>query len=86
MKKAYKQLQKKLSNKFKRLDSKDYSVLGNVIRWVEQSGIKYNRKHLDIICNIIGSVPYPYQEKDRKVILKYLKNHKYKEFSKKFMI
>lgn len=78
MKKEYKQLRKKLTNKFNPMlpYNNGYETVGNVQHWVKQSGIKYNSNHLKIICLIFGSVPYPYQKKDRKKILKYLKNNK----------
>jgi len=78
-KKAYKQLQKNLSKKF--IPSKgEYSIIGAVFDWVDQSGIKSSGDHLAIICLIFGSVPYPYQKADRKKILKFLKKNNYKSF------
>ncbi len=80
MKKTYKQLQKKLKNHFDKPTTRDYNIAGGVGLWLKQCGIKKpTAKHLNIVCLIFGSVPYPYQEKDRKVILKYLKKHKYKD-------
>jgi len=80
-KKAYKELQKKLKNRFKPT-TKDYNINGSVGQWVAQSNIKPKPEHTKIICLIFGSVPYCYQESDRKVILNYLKKHKYKEFKR----
>jgi hypothetical protein len=76
MKKAYKQLRKKLSKKYKHNPYTTYSLTGCVMDWVKQSGIKANGKHLAVLCVIHGSIPYPYQKKDRKKIIKYLKNNK----------
>lgn len=79
MKKEYKQLQKKLKNSFVQ-SQKDYGIVTGVHEWLLQSGLKPNLKHKNIVYTIFGSVPYPYQEVDRKTILKYLKKNKYKEF------
>lgn len=85
MKKAYKQLQKKLKDDFAFARSaREYYTLGTVGQWVKYCGIKPNADHTTIICKIMGSVPYPYQERDRKIILKYLKKNKYKDFMKQF--
>jgi len=82
MKTAFKQLKKKLENKFDRPSGKDYAIKSSVGLWVSQCEIKPTSNHLNIICTIFGSVPYPYQEADRKKILKYLKKNKYKDFKK----
>jgi len=77
MKKAYKDLRKNLKNKFKKLPyNGEYCTVGNVEHWIKQHCKKYSKDHFVIVCNIMGSVPYPYQEKDRKKILKYLKKNK----------
>ena len=83
MKKAYKQLQKKLKDEFT-FDGNinEYKVLGSVGQWVKLSGIKPTEAHVQIICKIMGSVPYPYQQKDRTKILTYIKKNKYKQFKK----
>ena len=82
-KKAYKQLQKKLQNKFdKPKYNGEYCGLSSVRLWVKQCGIKPHVDHTRIICKIKGRVPYPYQKADRKFILKYLKKNKYKDFKK----
>ena len=80
MKKAYKELRKKLKNKFVKPKGNDYEINGSVGLWVTQCGIKATSKHTDIICTIFGSVPYPYQELDRKFILYFLRENKYKDF------
>ena len=75
--KAYKQLRKKLKNKYQKQNTaKGYNIYGSVGDWVTQCGINCKPTHLRIICEIFGSVPYVYQERDRKVILKYLKENK----------
>jgi len=79
MKAAYKELRKKLQDSYTP-DGRDYRVNSSIGQWVRYSGIKPTLKHTNIICTIFGSVPYVYQPKDRKVILDYLKKHKYKEF------
>ncbi len=80
MKKAYKELRKKLKNKFVKPKGNDYAINGSVGLWLHQCGIKPTETHITIIYKIFGSIPYPYQEWDRKFILKYLKNNKYKGF------
>ena len=83
MKKAYKQLQKKLGDEFEfATNALEYYTLGSVGQWVKHSGIKPTEDHTTIICKIMGSVPYPYQEADRKKILTYLKKNKYKDYKK----
>jgi len=83
MKDSYKELRKKLKDQFDTPQGNNYAVKGSVGLWVKQCGIKPNKLHTQIICNIFGSVPYPYQSQDRKTILKYLKNNKYKDYKKK---
>ncbi len=78
MKKAYKQLQKKLKNKF--IQSGEYGVPSAVDEWFKQCKINPTSEHLNIVCTIFGSVPYPHQEKDRLFIIEYLKDNKYKVF------
>ena len=80
MKKSYKQLKKKLLNRFLSGTSREYSVDASVGQWVAQCKIPVNHKHTEIICTIYGSVMYPYQEKDRVIVLEYLKNNKFKDF------
>ncbi len=81
MKKAYKQLQKDLKDEFVNHNpNRDYGVGASVGEWVRQCGIRPTATHTRIICEIYGSVPYPYQKRDRKIILKYLKRNKYKVF------
>jgi len=84
MKKAYKQLQKKLKNKFKKtLITNEYSLIEGIKDWLKICNIKPSQKHIKIICKIFDdSVPYPYQESHRLKTLEYLKNHKYKQFKK----
>lgn len=80
-KKIYKQLQKKLKNEFTKLPNVEgYDTVANVFDWLQQCGIKDIKAGFKIICLIFGSVPYPYQPNDRKVILKYLKKNKYKDY------
>lgn len=78
-KKAYNELREKLKNKYTK-PNKEYGVPSAVSDWLIQCGIKPHVGNLNIICWIMGSVPYPHQEADRKVILKYLKKYTYKEF------
>jgi len=81
MKKAYKYLRKNLKNSFDKLPSTDgYPVVESVEHWIKQHCKKYSEDHLKIVVKIYGSYPYPYQKKDRKKVLKYLKKNK------KFMI
>ncbi len=81
---AYKQLRKKLKNSFAPT-TKDYNLNGSIGQWVRQSGIIPNSNHTMIICSIFGSVPYCYQENDRKKILLYLETNKFKQFKKDFL-
>ncbi|WBC28509.1 hypothetical protein TPMD03_37 [Thiohalocapsa phage LS06-2018-MD03] len=80
IKKEYKALRKGLKNSFTRDGDMDYSTKGAVLDWIKQSGLKVTEVKFHIICKINGSVPYPYQKKDRKKVLKYLKKNSYKEF------
>lgn len=82
-KKAYKELQKKLKNKFTRVGS-EYGIPSVVGLWFLQCGIIHTSDKLNIVCTIFGSVPYPHQEADRKIVLKYLKKNKYKQFKKTY--
>ena len=75
-KKAYKQLRKKLKNKYDKPVESEYSAQRAVKLWVTQSGIKYAPTHLKLLCVIYGAIPHPYQESSRKKILKYLKRNK----------
>ncbi len=77
-KKAYKELRKKLKNKF--TGSSQYGVPSAVLDWIDQSDIDTTLEHLNIVFTIMGSVPYPHQEADRLVIINYLKEHKYGYF------
>jgi len=65
----------KLKNKYVKTPG-EFMIYSSVGTWVSQCGIKPKPEHLRIICEIFGSVPYVHQEKDRKVILKYLKKNK----------
>lgn len=77
MKKAYKQLRKKLKNKFKNPYNNEYNVIDAIRSWIEQSGIKFKDEHQAILLKINNNtIFYPYQKKDRKRILKYLKEYK----------
>ena len=78
-KKAYKELQKKLKDKFTKPRG-EYAIPTVVGTWMAQCNIKPTATHLNIICKIFGGVPYPHQPLDRKVVLKYLKKNKYKKF------
>ena len=83
MKKAYKELKKKLKNEFiKKGSGQNYEISGSVGLWVTQCGIKATSDHTNIICTIFGSVPYPYQENNRKFILHFLRENKYKDFKR----
>lgn len=81
MKQTYKELRKKLDDAFVNDNRENaYYVVGSVGKWVAQCGMEPTAQHLRIICSIMGSVPYPYQKADRKKILTYLKNNKYKDY------
>jgi len=81
MKKEYKELRKKLKNEFKPSKKNlEHKLKGSVGLWLIQCDIEPTSIHLNIICSIFGSVPYCNQEYDRKYILDYLQNNKYKEF------
>ena len=81
MKNEYKELRKKLKDEFSRINNgKVYESIGSVGLWVKQCGIKPTVIHTNIICGILGRVPFVYQQSDRKIILSYLKKHKYKDF------
>ena len=75
-KKAYKQLRKKLKNKFDNPFTDGYPLLGGIIEWVRQCDIKCTADHTTLLIRIYGGGFYPYQKKDRKKILKYLKENK----------
>lgn len=81
MKKAYKDLRKKLKNHFDKPKGSNYEVSSSVGLWLHQCGVKPTEKHIQIIYKIFGSIPYPYQETDRKFILRYLKKNKYKDYT-----
>jgi len=83
-KEAYKQLRKKLKDKFTST-TKDYNLAGSIGQWVAQCGITPNKHHTNIICTIHGSVPYCHQEQDRRNVLRYLKHNKFKAFKKDFL-
>jgi len=83
-KKAYKELQKRLKDSYVKTGN-NYHTFGSVGDWVKQSSIAPTRAHTLIICKIFGSVPYTYQKEDRKVILSYLKNTKFKKFKKELI-
>jgi hypothetical protein len=80
----YKLLQKNLKDIFVRQNHSTYSVVGGVVDWLQQCGLEANYKQLKIVYNINGSIPYPYQQSDRKLVLDYLKNTKYKKYKKSF--
>jgi len=85
MKTEYKELRKKLKNEFKKPSGNDYKITHSVGEWLKQCGLKPTSTHLTIICKIFGSLPYPYQELDRKFIIDYLKNNKYKVYREKYL-
>ena len=74
--KAYKKLRKLLRNRFVNTTRKEYDIVGSIREWMRQSGIKPTDERVLILVTIYGSAFYPYQKKDRKVILKYLKENK----------
>jgi len=76
MKKEYKQLRKKLKDEFINPYTSEYRVLGALVAWVNQCGIKCNASHVEILGGIMEGTIYPYQRRDRKKILKYLKRNK----------
>lgn len=81
MKDSYKELRKKLKNKFDKPNGgHNYEAHSSVGVWVKQCGIRPTATHTTIICKIMGHVPFVYVEADRKKILKYLKKNKYKVF------
>lgn len=87
MKKAYKELRKKLKDDFTKVNSGfNYEIQASVGYWVKQSGIKPTAEHTTIICLIFDAVPYPYQPQDRKEVLDFLKKNKYKDYAKLFNI
>ena len=79
MKKAYKELQKKLQNDYTQPRG-DYYIAGSVGEWLTQSNIEPTEDKLRIIYKIHGAIPYPNNKADRNQILNYLKSTKYKEF------
>lgn len=80
-KKVYKELRKKLKNHFVKPKG-NYGVPSAVGEWFLQSDITPTKWHLEIVCNIFGSVPYPHQEDDRLFVITYLKRNKYREYIK----
>lgn len=86
MKNEYKELRKHLKDSYPPIKGNTYELVGGVGLWLVHSDIpKPNATHLKVIFNIFGRVPYPFQIADRKVILDYLKSHKYKEFKDEFI-
>ncbi len=83
-KEQYKELRKKLKDKFQRSKHMDYEIAGSVGEWLKQCDIIPSTGKLKIICTIFGSIPYPYQEKDRKFIITFLRENKYKDFKKRY--
>ena len=77
MKKQYKELQKKLKNKFDKPLGNNYPIYSSVGLWLKQCDIDPTEEHLNIIFYIFGAIPYPYQESDRLEILSYLKTYPY---------
>lgn len=81
MKTEYKELRKKLKDKFVKVNGGfNYEAHRSVGLWVSQCGITPTVVHTDIICTIMGHIPFVYQPDDRKKILDYLKGNKYKNF------
>ena len=81
MKKQYKELKKKLKDTYiKQGSGANYEVSSSVGYWVAQCGIHPTEEHTKIIYNIFGSIPYPYQKLDRKIVLDYLHTNKFKDF------
>lgn len=89
-KKIYKELQLCLKDSFTASLGKTehgYNIVKGVADWVKHSDMKPTKTHTDIICDIFNnSIPYPYVDKHRKVILKYLRKNKYKDFKKDKMV
>ena len=81
-KKSYKEIRKKLKNRFDKPRGNEYNSMGSVGMWLKQCGIEPTPIKLNIICKIKGNVPYPYQEADRLFIIEYLQKNKYKHFIK----
>lgn len=79
-KKAYKELRKKLKNKWVKPKG-EYGLPSAIGAWLVQCDIQPTVEHTNILCRIMGSVPYPHQESDRLILITYLKNHKYKEYA-----
>ncbi len=76
--KPQKELRKKLKNKFMK-NVKEYGVITGIKSWLEQCGIEYTEKKLEILVTANGGkLFYPYQEADRKRIIKWLK-HEHKK-------
>ena len=81
MKAEYKELRKKLKDRFTRINQGNgFETICSVGLWVKQCGIVPTAIHTNVICKILGRVPFVYQPDDRKIILSYLKKHKYKDF------
>lgn len=74
-KKAYKQLRKNLSKRYSHSGSNDYAVMGAIRSWIEQSGMVPTDAHVAVLCEIMGGVFYPYQKRDRKKIISYMKEN-----------
>lgn len=81
MKKLYNELRAKLKDEYF-TNSGDYAIMGSVGSWLKQCDVKPTRDTLGIVCDIMGSVPYPAQSEDRLFIINYLKKNKYKQFKK----
>jgi len=75
-KKAYKQLRKGLLDEFVNPFGNSYECSGAIEAWVNQSGIVWHRKHTVIILGISKGMMYPYQQVDRRTVIKYLKENK----------
>jgi len=79
-KKAYKELRKKLKNEWIKPKG-EYGLPSAIGAWLVQCGIQPTTEHTNILCRIMGYLPYPHQESDRLILITYLKAHKYKEYA-----
>lgn len=82
---AYNDLRDNLRDKFDLTKTNDYSIMGGVTYWIKQSGIRVQKGHINIVCTIHGSIPYPFQFKDRERVMGYLKTHRFGQFSREFL-
>ena len=82
MKADYKELKKKLGSTYN-ATTNNVGIVSGIEDWLQQHNIEPNDVKMQIIFSIFNyKTPHPHQKIDRLFIIDYLKNNKYKTFSK----